>query len=357
MAHREMDVKIEVTLNGSGFDKPSEVKTQEGGEIPNCSLVFPAGMNSRYKILKRDIVRVYVGLDELPDFPTFTGHVDSDGSKFSTSLDLQGSLNRAMNDQIIVNEYNNFDGLTIEDAIRKVFEDVSALSFMTPYLENTSPSVKVPKDIRFKTGTSKYNLMKQFRELAIDPLTSRILGYTFFQHGDSFQFRKIPDPNTASPSISLSYGDTLFNFEFDSNDNQGFNYARVIGKDGVIAEYQNDHRIAIDGLKEMEIISDETIPNAGQSYEVARVNVLSSLFTKTPLNLNSHLLLDAIPNYSVVQVTGAPYGLSDNYLVRTKNITVGEGMFDVQCQVTTPMDVFSNMITQLLSLNRSSSMN
>jgi len=356
MVSTSKSVIVAVTKNGVAFDTPSELTIKDEGEIPTCSLTFPAGMNSRYKVLKKDILRVSIGLDAAPDFPQFTGHLDFDSSKFSTALDLQGSLNRGINDNIIVNDYSNFDGQNIEDAIRAVFEQISELAWMTPLIEQTNPSVKVPNDIRFKNGIKKYDLMKQFREMAIDPLTSSIRGYTMFQHGDQFHFRKIPDPSVAPPSISLSYGDGLLNFEFDNNEDSGFNYARVKGKDGVISSYQNDHRIAVDGLKEMEIISDDTIPNAGESYEVARVNVLSSLFSKSALTINSHLLLDAIPNYTVVEITGAPYGLSDTYLVRSKNITIGEGMLNVQCRVTTPTDVLSDMVTQLLSLNRSDSM-
>ncbi len=355
MASTSMDVEVEVTVNGNGFDTPSELKITNGGEIPTCTLTFPAGMNSRYKVLKRDIVRVYAGLDYVGEYPVFTGHMDSDPAKFSTSLELQGSLNRAVNDKCFVNAFDNYEGQTVENAILTVFSQVSELAWMTPYLEATSPVNHIPKDIKFENGTSKFDLMKQFREFGFDPLT--LSKYTFFQHGDEFHFRKIPDPNTATPSITLPYGDKLLNFEFDSGSDQGYNYSRVKGKDGFIGEYRNEHRIDVDSLKEMEIMVDDTIPNGGEAYEVARANVLTSLFTKMPLNINSHLLLEAIPNFTVIAITGAPFGLSDNYLIRTKNISIGEGMFDVQCQVTTPTDVFSNMVSQLLSINRASSMN
>lgn len=357
MASTSKEVKVEVTLNGAGFDTPSECSFEFGEEIPTASLTFPAGMNSRYKALKRDIIRVYVGLDEVNEYPLFTGHLSQDPpERFSTKMDLVGSLNRAVHDKIFINSLNNFDGQTIENAIRTVFNDVSELSWMDVFVEETSPSVQVPKDTRFVKGTSKYDFMKQCREFAVDPIGSTINGYTMFQHGDGFYFRKIPNPDDVTASISLSYGDGLLNFEPGSNSELGFNYARVLGKDGVTGEYQNDHRIDIDGLKEMDILTDDDIPTAGEAYEIARANVLTSLFTKSPLNINSHLLLDAIPNQTVVAITGAPYGLSDNYLIKSKNVTIGQSMFDVQCQVTSPTDIVSNLLTQLLSIDRTTAM-
>lgn len=356
MAVTSRDAIIEVTVNGSGFDTPSEVAYSNDGEIPTCNLVFPAGMNSRYKILKRDVVRVFIGLDDVPNTPQFTGHLPEEGGTFDTMMELVGSLNRAMVDKRFVDDFDNFDGQEIATAIRTIFEDVSELGWMSALVEQTSPVVHVPKDLRFESGVSKFDLMKQFRELAVDPTDPLRLGrYTMFQHGDFLHFRKIPDPATTSAWVELAYGDTLLDFIPENTSRQSHNKARVLGKDGVLGEFQNDHRIAVDGLSEADIISDGDIPNAGEAHDVARATVLTDMINQTGLQVSSHLLLEAIPNFTVINVTGAPFGLSAKYLVRAIDITVTEGQFDASAKVNVPVDILSESLSQLLNVSGSGS--
>lgn len=352
MALTRHDAIVEVTVDGSGFDTPSEITYTNEGEVPTCTLVFPAGLNSRYKVLKSNIVRVYVGLDDIPDTPQFTGHMDEDGGKVATKLDLVGSLNRAVDDKRFVTDYDNFDGLEISDAILKVFEEVSELSFMTPLVEATSPTVVVPDGLRWENGISKYDLMKTFRDLGVDSTDPLKLGkYTFFQHGDFFHFRKIPDPSLTSPWVELAYGDTLLDYVPEASNRFSYNKSRVIGKDGATGEFENTHRIAIDGLSEADIISDENIPNGGEAYETARATVLSNMVNQTGLQANSHLLLEMMPNFAVIEVTGAPYGLSDKYLVKVLNMVVNEGAFDISAKVAVPIDILSDAISQLVNVS------
>lgn len=350
------DAKVEVTVNGSGFDTPSETGFSNDGEIPTCRLVFPAGQNARYKILKSDIVRVYIGLDDTPDVPQFTGHLPEEMGTFDTMMELVGSLNRAFLDKRFVTQYDNFEGLEISTAIRKVFHEVSELSWMSILTEESSPIVQVPVDLLFEDGISKYDLMKQFRELAIDPSDPLRMGrYTLFQHGDFLHFRKIPNPTTASAWVDLAYGDTLLNFVPETNTRQTYNKARVKSKDGKIAEFQNDHRINVDSLSEADIINDDTIPNAGEGYEVARATVLDNMVNQAGLEVSSHLLLEAIPNLTVIEVSGAPFGLSAKYLIRTIDISVSEGQFDVSARVNVPTDILSESLSQLLNISGSGS--
>ena len=309
-------------------------------------------MNSRYKILKSDIVRVFIGLDDIPNIPQFTGHLPEEGGTFDTVMELVGSLNRAVVDHRFVDAYDNFDGQEIGTAIRTVFEDVSELSWMSMLVEETNPVVQVPKDLRFESGVSKYDLMKQFRELAVDPIDPLRIGrYTMFQHGDFLHFRKIPNPATTSAWVQLAYGDTLLDFIPESTSRQSHNKSRVLGKDGVLGEFQNDHRIAVDGLSEADIISESDILSAGEAHDVARATVLSDMMNQTGLAVSSHLLLEAIPNFTVINVTGAPYGLSAKYLVRSLDINVTEGQYNVSAKVNVPVDILSESLSQLLNVS------
>jgi hypothetical protein len=347
------DVKVDVTVNGSGFDNPSEISYEDDGDIPYCSMMFPGGIRSRYQIKKSDLVRVYIGLDDVPDDPTFTGYQTDETGISNANMEFSGVLFRAMKDYKRVTDFDNHDGQEIGNAIEGLVRNTSGLSWLARNVENTSPKVFVPLETRFQNGVSKFELMKEFRDLAVNPEDPLQMGrYTFFEYGGTFYFRSIPDPKTASAWFELAYGDTLLSLDHDSSSRFTINKAQVIGDTGVFNEFQNDHRLALDGQLEDQPITDKGILSDGEAREVARASVLLQLFPEIPLNIESHLLLHSIPKATVVEITDAPYGLSDKYLLRSKQINVSEGNFSVTGKVTTPVDVVSDALSKLIGLNR-----
>lgn len=354
MLKRWKDVKVDVTVNGSGFDIPSELVLEDDGEIPLCNLIFPGGIRSRYKLTMNDIIRVYIGLDELPDHPTFTGYMASESGIRNTMMECYGSLYKANREFVRILDTDNLDGMEIGAAIRHLFSNVTELSWMSAQIQDTNPSVYVPADdLRYEKGISIYELMKELRDIAVNNLDQFHLGrYAFFQHGDVFYFRPIPDPQNSTAWVKIAYGDTLLDVNQEGQSSYASNKVKVIGDDDVYAEYQNDHRIDVDGLLEITPISDTSIKSNGDAFEIARSKVLKDMIPEVPLVIDSPLLLEQIPNASVIEITGAPYGLSDNYLLKSKTITISEGMFQVTGTVSTPVDVVSETIAQVLGLNR-----
>lgn len=354
MLKKFKDVKVEITVNGGGFDNPSDIMIEDDGEIPFCNMMFPGGIRSRYKIKKSDLVRVYLGLDELPDYPSFTGYQTSESGLRSTTMEFAGGLFRATRDYKKILDTDNYDGLEIGNAILNVLDSVSGLSWLTPRIQQTNPAVYIPADtIRYEKGISKYDLMKEFRDIAVDPLDAFHLGrYAFFIHGDIFYFRSVPDPKTAPAWLKIAYGDTLLDVNQEGSSSYVTNKITVIGDEGIKGDFQNDHRIEVDELLESPPINDNSIASNGQAYEIARSKVLAEMIPEVPLMISSPLLLEGIPNATVLELTGAPYGLSDNYLLKSKSISVGENMFEVSGTVSTPVDAVSEAIAQILGLNR-----
>lgn len=354
MLKRFKDVKVEVTVNGSGFENPSELMIEDDGEIPLCNMMFPGGVRSRYRMTKKDLVRVYVGLDELPDYPTFTGYQTAESGLTTTMMEFAGGLYRATKDYRRVTDTDNLDGYEISAAILKVFNDVDGLSWLTPLIERTNPAIyTLPGDIRYDKGISKYELMKELRDIAVNALSQTHLGrYAFFLHDNNFHFRTVPDPKNSTAWLKIAYGDTLLSLNQDSSSSYPVNKVSVIGKGDVYAEFQNDHRVNVDSLLEETPINDTSITGNGFAYEVARSKVMAEMIPEVPLMINSPLLLEGIPNATVVEITGAPYGLSDNYLLKSKSIGVSQGVFEVVGTVSTPVDIVSEVISQVLGLNR-----
>lgn len=351
MVKRYRKFKMDVTVNGSGFDNPSSINIDNEGELPTASMEFPEGAGSRYRIQKTDVVRVYIGLDAVPEYATFTGYKDDERGLKGNEINLSGILKPAVRSFRTVDDNANFDGQEISCAIETIKQSISALSWVTTYFEKTSPVVCVPKDTRYPTGVSNYELIKLFRDMAIDPSDPIHIGrYTMFQHGDNLHFRKIPNPSTATPSITLSYGDSLLHAEQDSNESLSCNACRAYGKDGAYGYFANTHRVAVDGLREAQPVVDTTMLTDGECFETARATVLSNLQGGYGYTVRGHELLECIPNYSVIGITGAPYGLSDNYLLRSLHISAGKGQFDVSGNILTPSDVVSTALSQLLGL-------
>ena len=348
-----MDVDVSVTVNGVAFDQPSQVHYTDEGEIPSCNLVFPAGSNSKYKVTKKDKVRVFIGLDGTPEYARFTGHLKDEGGMTDNVMTLIGSLNRGVDDKRFVTDYDNLDGLEIGQAVYTVFKSISELSWMTCYVEATSPARFVPTDFRFENGISKYDLIKKLTEMATDPTDPLSIGrYCTYQHGDNFHFRKIPDPaSVTSPSVTLVYSEDLMDINPESTMRFAYNRSVVKGKDGVLGTFENDHRIAIDGLSEADIISSDDIPNAGSAYETARANVLSNMLKKAGADVMGHNLMYLMPNYSVVAISGAPYGLSDDYLLKSLTIDITEASFNVSGSLDIPVDLLSTNLSRLLQVS------
>ena len=58
-------LKVKVTVNDVEFDGPSHFSFSMEGEIAEAILSFPGGSRSRYRITKKDLVKVFIGLDEI----------------------------------------------------------------------------------------------------------------------------------------------------------------------------------------------------------------------------------------------------------------------------------------------------
>lgn len=351
-----MDVDGDVTVNGVTFDTPSQVHYTDEGEIPTCQLVFPAGSNAKYKISKKDTVRVFAGLDGLQAYPRFTGHLKTEGGMIDNQMELVGSLNRGVDDHRVVNDYDNLDGLEIGQAILTVFNSISELSWMTCKVEATNPIVTVPTDFRFENGISKYDLIKALRDMATNPNDPLDIGrYCTFQHGDIYYFRSIPKPSTTTASVTLTYSEDILDINPDSTMRFAYNKSVVNGDGDVTATFQNDHRIATDGLAELPIQTSSDILTNGTAYETARANVMSNLVKKAGAEAVSHLLLYLQPNVSVIDIASAPYGLSDSYMLKSLTVDITEASFDVSGSLDIPVDLLSTNLSRLLQVSGGSS--
>lgn len=342
------EVEVEVTVNGSGFDNPSEIAITKGDDISDCKMSFPRG--TKNKLLRTDLVRVYIGLNGLPDIPTFIGYFDSDGGFFQNAVQLYGQLYRLTKDYIPISILNNFDNYEISNAIYHILSG-SVLSASPRILQRTSPQVFVPKDTSKDSAISRYDLIKALKDLAIDltnPLT--VQGYVFFELNTSIYFRKISNPFTEYPHVTLYYGDSLLDMEPATEGFRAINRQQVFGKDQVYAIYSNAQRILMDGLREGEPIRDGTILTDAAAHAIAKGSVLSSLFDGHGLMANSHLLLDATPGVTLIGIEDAPFGIDDTYILRELNISLTEKSLKVTGGLANPKDAIGDVLSSVLKL-------
>ena len=295
------DLKVEVTVNDSGFDQPKSVQIDKDEDIPTCTLKFPGGQRSRHKVTRRDVFKVYMGLGDISHDPVFTGFLDADEGFIETSLELFGPLQKAQNENRLVTAYDNFDNMELGNAIAKLKNSITALSSFDILTENTG--LTVPLGTRYDRGSKVYAIMKQFREFAndnTDPL--RILQYALFDHAGKIHFRKSPNPDTANPNVELEYGDSLLSFDPINTGKDTINKQTVLGFGDVKATFSNAQRVLIDDIREGKVIRDTKIPTVAEALSVARNEVLSKLFDPIGMVIRSHLLIEMIPMFSVAKI-------------------------------------------------------
>ena len=354
-------IKTLTTINGSVFDTPSQINVDRSEDIPTCELTFPRRIGSRFRATKKDCIRVYVGIGSMPtilDTPIFSGYVEHERGYDETILKLIGIQGRCHKEQMVVDKNNNYDGSEISTVILSVLKSVNELQTAGIiqskfFIQATNPQVKVPKDTHYDRGTTKWEFIRDLTDMTKDQYNMNTRNYALFVVGDNFYFRKEPRRFLDAPHIIIPYGSGLIDFEETDEGSDTINRITVIGKDKVKATYTNLHRLRTDGLREGQPINDDSIKNAGEGYDVARLFVQSRLFDTHSLTIESLSLLHAIPGYSLVQLTGAPYGLSGKYIVSGVNINISSSNFYISGELNRHGETISDALSEALNLNNS----
>lgn len=340
--------KIEVTINDNGFDNPNSGTIKKQKEIWTGSLVYPNPQGRLFEYFSsKDVIKVYLGLEELPSEPTFTGTVTSENGDRVRSLALHGRLYSAQSDSVIIDAYDNLDGYEVSQAIKKLIDSLDT-SF-TQVFTGTNPPVYVTKDLRNENGIVIYSAIKNLRNLAYDNtlVGKRPLYYMLYEEGNKLFFRKEPELIDSNSWFTLTGGDNLIKGEPRAKTYGVINKQTVIGKDGVKATFTSDHRIAVDGVFAGKTINDDNLLSSAECYERARVEVEENKYKTINTNITALEMIDAVPGLSIVTIKNSKNIVTGLHRVRDINISYGRG-FSVTTQIEKDIPSYGREVALLL---------
>jgi len=340
--------KIEITVNDSGFDNPTSGSIKKQKEIWTGQLVYPNKNGKLFEYFSgRDVIKVYLGLDELPDKPTFTGFVTSDKGENVKTLALHGRLYAAQKDDIIIDQYNNQDGQEVSQAIRNLINllDISFIQVFT----GTDPQFYVPKTFRYESGSYIYPIIKALRDMAYDDtdFSHKPLKYFLYEEGEKLMFTKESKLLDENVWFNLVGGDNLIKGAPVSKTYGIINKQTVIGKDGVKETYKSENRILRDGTNAGKPLKNDKFLTAAECYQAARVLVRDNNIKIINTKITALELIDAVPGLTIVNISNAKNIQSGLHRVNDVNIRFGSRL-SVDSTIEKDIPVFGSEVAQLL---------
>lgn len=340
-------LKIEITVNGNGFDNPNSGNIKKQKDIWTASLSYPNPQGKMFEYFQtRDEVRIYLGLDELPSIPTFTGFLSADSGENLKSFSFHGRLSSANRDNVIIDNNYNLDGMEVSQAIKTLI-GLTDTNYTLKFT-GTNPEVFVPSTFRYDKGENIYTLIKKLRDMAYDNVdySQRLLYYFLYEEDDKLYFRKEPELIDENSWFTITGGDNLLSGKPKSKTYGVINKQTVIG-DGVKATYRSKHRIAVDGVLSGKTINNEKLKSAAECYEKARVEVENNKFKTINTNITALEMIDAVPGLTIIKIQNAKNIVNGLHRVRDINMSFGRG-FQISSQLEKDIPAFGLEVFNIL---------
>ena len=337
--------RVEITVNGSGFDQPLSGSIERTKEISSATLSFGNKSDRLFGYFQpTDIVEIYVGNNVVPDEPAFVGYPFEQSGKKRMELSLSGLLYPYTKRYMRVTDTDNVDGYEISAAIRKIMGMIPTPLSLKILGTNPTSYISDKSKLRFKEGVSLYDLLKKLRDSTsfFDAATQRDVGYVFFERNGVFHFRQIPIATEDNSAIDISYGNQIISVAPESTSVGLINRQTVIGKD-VEATYDNLHRQHVDGIKEGEILNDNTLTTVADCFDKAKRLCEQALFPVIRTKISSPQLIDAIPYFTVVNIINSSDTFSGANLITSTEITFDTGL-EVNCSLERTPPLFNSML-------------
>lgn len=349
-------VDVEVRINGSTSDSPLSLNVKKDGSIPSCVLTFPKGSSSRNRMLKTDKIEVFVHQDHTREYPVFTGYPRNEYGFDVATVQLFGPLSWAQKKNIVINDNRNFDNWEISHAIAEALNEVEMLDGTDKLLQATNPVCVVPAGIRKPDGVPVWSLINEFKGYAVDSFDGlNFREYTIFEFDGRIYFRKIPDISYLyGASMYLDYGQNIIEIDDADSGESPFNSLTVIGSNNIRYTYTNANRKKYDGTNEGESISDDSIRTIAEAYGTSVATVLAQIQRSKNVVIESHSIMNLIPEVSIINIDGTPFGLNQNYLLTSLEIKIDSNNFKVTGMATTKKKVLSSSISRALGIGTGS---
>lgn len=319
--------KIEVTVNDSGFDAPTGGSVKKTNEIWTGSLVYPDPGGKMFEYFSpSDVIKIYFGLDEVPDEPLFTGFVSSERGNLSKTFSLHGRQYAAQTDDVIIDQYSNLDGMEVSRAIEYLF-DLLDISF-TKFFTGTDPPTFVNSDLRFPDGSYIYPVIQKIRNSAFDSTEpgKSPLKYFLYESDEKLYFRKEVEAVAGNSWFTLIGGDNLIKSDPIRKTFGVINKQTVVGLNGAKATYTSQNRVAVDRTFAGKPVKDETLLTSAQCYEKARQLVDDNQFSIINTKVSALELIEAIPGLTIAKIENSKNVINGYHRIKDVDIRFLRGL-------------------------------
>ena len=357
MSFRHRDLKLEVTVNGNGWDKPLRVSGNKNYLQPQTfNIDFPNGMGKNTsRLTLHDIVRVKAGFGDVDETPIFTGVIIDKHGKSPITYTFTSLLGLYEQPKVKLDDWDNLDGLECGYAIQKQLETYDFSNFATPMtyeIPGTNPVNVNPSSLR--TSGSRLSLIKAINTLCVDEtsLPGPPLNYAFYEIDTTFYHRKALklDGTASAPytyktidSISGSPRTTLTSLVTKCTVTGGTytdEYGRTRNHE---ATHEDLSAIKLKRLFHLSV-SDSSLTSYNQCLERAKLEVENGKFKLIGTTVKDLSLLHAIPAYSIMEVEKSKFDLDGIHQITDLTIALGNKGNNVEARINTAKPLSGGLV-------------
>lgn len=311
-----------------------------------------------------DTCLLYYGLGSLPSAPQFYGTPINVSGTTEITVTLQDYLVMFKNEIKKIDEYSNYDGFEVGQAMKDLCGGLNMGRMLSPVAYaggGTNPLKSVTSDFRFPTYTTKFEILSALNDLATDDSCSsgntyNPLPYIFYMRSGGLYHKKSPDVNTAYPVLTLDYADDLITVEPEYQDTYlctGCTYVGANYKDsnGIETHYEGTYtddsrELAYSFMIKRVVKEDNNLTSNVECYEKARQYVTQNrhLVVNTTITFNNYEGYDLIPGLSVIQINNSRYGISGKHLVKRVTTNWAQGKISTSLELSQRKSVLTDFL-------------
>lgn len=359
MVFKHRRLKLEVTVNGDGWDKPIGVDGEKRFLQPqtfNLRFPNPTGRNTS-RIALTDVVRLYAGMGYVEDDPLFTGFMVGKENKHPITLQFTSYAGLAEQPKRKVDSFSNFDGLECSYAIQKALEYLDCSNYATALsfqCQGTNPVNVVHSSFRKGYNTSLLAIVKGINKYCLDmtPLPESPLPYVFYEVDTTFYHRKLLpiDGSVDAPFTFKTIDDiaaqprTVLSSLITKATVVGAAYTDEYGRErNHEATYEAEGGTKLKRLFHV-VVTDKSLTSFNDCMEKAKQLVETGLTKTIRTTIDSFDLLHALPSYSIMEVENSIHDLDGIHRITDLSVSLGSGKNSVQATLNTQKPLIGGVL-------------
>jgi hypothetical protein len=340
------ELSSQIFLDGSSVDfTAASLKERGDNSAAQLDFVLPTSAPNYRKFWNKEVTVFFNSSDT---YPAFRGHimnttVNADNSVKFTAVDALGYLTGHSKAQVVLDDENNIDGLSVAASLIKLIR-LSNLesSIGIDYLGDTTPII----DNNRPRGTSIIlNIIKDLLSQAVD-MTNKDLPrdnlIRVMDDGSKAQLRieVKADIDNTNPVKFYSYENNIINFNVKNRD---IPTSITVSGDGVAATFRHSSAESALGSS-MKTVSNPKLKSRAECMDFAQKVFLANIQDKYEYTLDTFEGLYLKEN-DVIHIRDDKTGIEGNFRIIGKDVTFGPNQFRLQLTINQRPPILAQFLT------------